>query len=384
MNELARFWEALLQVVREPTSNLTATALVAAMVTVVLVMIILVLLILLTRTTGDEHGADARIKAAPPDRKQTKDHTAVRPQPLAWIVAFALVASALAGAWFMSGTQTYCAEQCHSSDPAVTAILSDGAPHADVACIDCHEDPGLAGVPAAAAARTGYLLSQYVGTDDQARALVPAERCAGCHRSALDKVITNDDTATRMSHKEPLASGMVCADCHISVAHVGVTENAGMTPCLDCHNGEDASAACITCHIGDPSLAATEGRIYGTVELGPIVDCGGCHDQASCDACHGLRMPHSSEFLAYRHARDAAFGRKALCFEQCHVAEECQACHMGRFDAGRVTGHNENWRYEHSLIDSSSGAGEGYCSCHQQKMPPQLQDQRFCLVCHDS
>ena len=63
------------------------------------------------------------------------------------------------------------------------------------------------------------------------------------------------------------------------------------------------------------------------------VSCSGCHDEErDCDPCHGLRMPHTTEFKLHAHARAAAVdiwynGGKAC--GRCHTDSRnpCGRCH---------------------------------------------------------
>ncbi len=62
-----------------------------------------------------------------------------------------------------------------------------------------------------------------------------------------------------MSHAEPLAAAASCIDCHTMRNGIVSVHNAGMKPCLRCHDDAKASSACITCHEGTVA-AATRAR----------------------------------------------------------------------------------------------------------------------------
>ena len=111
--------------------------------------------------------------------------------------------------------------------------------------------------------------------------------------------------------------------------------NAGMDPCLRCHDDVGASAKCATCHVKNAAAAA---RVRATSLARPQIEqvsCGGCHDEVrDCDPCHGMRMPHTNEFMSHAHARAAAVdfwynGGKSC--GRCHSESRrpCR-CHSGQ------------------------------------------------------
>jgi len=177
----------------------------------------------------------------------------------------------------------------------------------------------------------------------------------------------------RVVHGHFTDDGVDCARCHVRVGHApssGVRQGS-MSECLRCHDGTTASAACATCHIDDVGYTALEDRSFGPVRL-PKATCGGCHQEETCDACHGLRMPHPEDYAdPHLHAAAGAFsGREDLCY-RCHTPRDCGACHGTLVLEGG--GHALNWRSAHRQY--SFADGNGYClACHKT--------QDFCRVCH--
>jgi len=102
-------------------------------------------------------------------------------------------------------------------------------------------------------------------------------------------------------------------------------------------------------------------------------DCGGCHAQDTCDACHGLRMPHTREFRLTGHARpgveDIWFNGGKTC-SKCHneTRRPCTACHQA------MPSHGLTWSKYHR------GDPKG-CSCHART--EHLYGRVICELCHE-
>jgi hypothetical protein len=259
------------------------------------------------------------------------------------LVAFA-AALVLLVAWVGTGYTTSApsvCKGCHwpASEHAKAAAGTD--PHAQVACVACHEPGGTFGrylgdVPARLA---HFVDTQSKGAQSGDYGAVTRAACSHCHASALSRVSTDQARGLKMSHREPLAASATCLDCHTFRTGVVAGHNAGMAPCLRCHGSKKASAACATCH---DEKAATAARVrtasFSGVQI-PEVSCGGCHDEKKqCDWCHGVRLPHTLEFMTYAHSRAGAvdfwYNGGKTC-GRCHTATRrpCQKCHskiMGR------------------------------------------------------
>lgn len=356
---------SLLQVVEEPTSNLTAAALLLA--TFALVVLIAIVATLLYAVGGPQRPAE-RVRERERARRWTARGAATPgrrrvPSAVFGWAALALVAAALVSTQVITGSRAYCSESCHH-EGLPTAV--DGA-HGPIACVRCHEPGPAALAPGYLVLRAGHAL-EALGIPSAAYPVPPAsDGCAGCHAGGLAAVTASTTRGVRMSHAEPIEAGMSCGICHPGIGH-GTASPVPMSTCLPCHDGETAEASCGTCHVDDPGAqtAMAPDRIFEKVRLGPVEDCGGCHDQRSCDACHGIRMPHTTAFKEGGHARDAAFTRKRVCY-RCHVeTEDCRRCH-GDFDA-----HGEDFASTHRQVPWGSACN----GCHKGHAGS------FCDRCH--
>lgn len=366
MNTLSLFLQRAGEILSDPTSNLSAAALLIGMIGLVLLIVVVLLLMFLV--------SPSRRPTAPTtaEAAEAEPNALKRPRSRIRIgMAVGLIAVAIAGGTYATGTQYFCASTCHSGNQRT--VLETANVHRGTSCISCHEDALPVGLAPAIASRVHHLTQKLLGSG-KAPVIIPASRCLRCHGSVMDKTVTNEPHRIRISHAEPLSAGMSCTDCHDDAMHATGMSAVGMVKCLECHDGATASADCATCHLDDPADTSSSTRVFGKVTVKPITSCGGCHDEKSCDACHGTRMPHSATFLAYGHAKEAAFDRKAKCYK-CHAEQDCWKCHQP-FNTGSVTGHTADWRATHGQ------AGQGYCSCHQMKLPEAQQKEYFCKVCH--
>lgn len=286
-----------------------------------------------------------------------------------------LVVLAVASGYVVTGTDTVCAGACHATQP--TAVEAHERAHAS--CSSCHEKPGLAGVPVNVVSRASMVAAWASGKRTAGSAIVDSSSCISCHSVVLDGV-TKGTTGVRMSHREPLDSGMTCASCHGRTGHDAGAPYS-MSSCLPCHDDRKASAECKTCHTSDPyepksatgetsATALGSGRMVYPVVKVRNTDCGGCHDQErQCDTCHGLRMPHPASFVARDHARMAAFEKKQACYK-CHTPDSCNSrCHIG------FPGHGNNWKQSHQRMPK-----DAVCGCHAARTG---RTEPMCVLCHD-
>lgn len=399
--ELMSRLKVLLEIIAEPTSNLTASMLLLAALTVVLLIVIVVASMFLVGSGRDEElpvGTPAerrRAKRAARQRrsaeaqKATADARAKRaPLRAGTYIAFGvLVAVALVVGYVGSGRDAYCAT-CHAdiveppgavseeSTPAVETV----ALHDSVSCVACHEASQVTGIVANTVDRTRHIVGQLAGAPVPTDAVVDSSACLRCHREILDGPVQTEDTRIRMSHEEPVGAGLVCTECHADIAH-GQDDavQAGMVTCLRCHDGEQAAAECATCHLSDVGYSTIDRRVFAPVNLAPVTDCGGCHDQTKCDACHGFRMPHPQDFLEGEHARYAGFDLKEKCYA-CHVRTDCDRCHVTKDRSIGYWGHGlgPGWKYQH--YDVPPGIDPG-CGCHGRSKYVQ-QYGNYCKACH--
>jgi hypothetical protein len=127
-----------------------------------------------------------------------------------------------------------------------------------------------------------------------------------------------------------------------------------------------------------PKGGETLGQMLPPVKA--INECGTCHKEAFCLACHGTPMPHSTEFKEPKDSKDPK-GHPAVsklmpdkCV-MCHTKDEpnfCSECHHGKqvdytFDAAQP------WAQQHPKAVDKSGLKSCLSKCHAVK---------FCADCH--
>lgn len=374
--ELVAFGERLAEVLANPAANLTAAFLLfaAAVLVGLMVIIVVALRVVAARSADEGPQPDAPSKAVPGEagvgRGSARRGRGARVG--VWLVVLALVTVALYIAVEYSGSTRVCYRECHRD---VRIHATDGnvvGAHRTAPCVLCHEGP-LASRLSALPERAAHIVRASAGARP-GYAPMGSRGCLTCHRALLAAATRSSDLPITMSHAEPVEQGMGCEVCHA----VGHDESAKpregrMNTCLVCHDGQAASSECSVCHIGDTSAVRrvrNEGRLLGRVQPAARIECGGCHDLRPCDACHGLRMPHSREFEEGGHAPVAAFERKELCFRQCHEPVECTMCH------GDFASHGSGFKERH-------GRGQPFtapCSCHAPVNDP---SRPFCPVCHE-
>ena len=362
----ARLLEEIQALIAHPTSNLTAASLLLAIIVIAVLAFLIVALLLLTA----DRARTATSKTPTPLPGSTRTLTtggrlsdADRRFAIWAIVAAVAVAGTATYAY--TARTGYCASSCHSMTPA--ADTWESSTHVAVDCVSCHESS----IPGAISSRIRHVVSEMTGATSDLDATIESRRCTRCHPETLETAVI-EHGGIRVAHGHFTVEGMSCMGCHGQVGHTETPDlrDAVMDRCLRCHDGQTASAECTVCHVGDIGASALEDRTFGRVRL-PEPTCGGCHDEQTCDACHGLRMPHPGDFTdPHAHARGGAFsGRTTLCY-RCHVPHDCDACHVTLTLSG---GHAANWRTAHQQY--SRADGRGYClACHKT--------QDFCAVCH--
>ena len=402
--------EALKGVVTNPTGNTTLSSIVLVAVVLALLLLVLFVFMLVTpsrkkvvkvrRYVGTPPGAEATgVATGEPSDATVANATAAtlereqalqrKPPSRAFlaltgpIAVTVLVLLAVMGTYVATSTDVYCAKTCHNSSDMVDKAESIG--HA--ACVSCHEEQGFFGLFANVSSRTRMLVTYGLGGGLATTSVaVDSYACLDCHDSVAEKTIASE-AGVRMSHEEVIAAGQPCSACHRDSGHIRDAFTGSMSTCLPCHDAKTASARCATCHtkdIGSVSFASNESRedLGSGKILFPVVRaanrrCGECHDQEKeCDYCHGVRMPHSDDFIEGAHARSAAWTGKLVCW-QCHDPQWCSSgCHGGFSPDGITSGHaGTNWMEEHKGADWSGG-----CVCHSQRGK---RKGSMCYLCHD-
>jgi hypothetical protein len=300
---------------------------------------------------------------------------------LVWLLVVGIVWAI--GGW-VSAEDTLCIS-CHADDAPHAARLDGSAedPHAAVACVECHETANVwALVSTAVPARAEHFIAGFM-VESRAAGYgrpVKASTCSSCHAEQLRGVLEDTERGLLMEHAQPLEAGAACLDCHALRDGTGIVNRftVGMTTCLRCHDAQKASAECIYCHTRDVAYAMQSRATPKPAVLVSGIDCGGCHEQETCDACHGTRMPHSTEFMGAGHAREAAediwFNGGRMC-ARCHTdtRRPCTTCHQGTFPSHG----SPSFAYEHQLA-SPNGTGCDHCHGYNQW----IRGRNFCAICH--
>jgi len=393
LNSLTALPGQLMTLLVDPSSNLTAALVLYGIIAAgLLILVLLAIMWLISLPDEDEDLADdSESGSQSTQRAPVAEKTGVAPvaevkQPKTarslaiGMLVFAMVIAVIwVTAGFTTATDAVCLS-CHADSSHAEA--AKGQPHENTRCVSCHEAGGALGrysanVPARLA---HYIESWAPGQSLVSYGSVSQDACSQCHDADIADTTTNTKTGIRMSHVEPMAASATCTDCHQMQDGVVSSHNAGMNPCLRCHDSKTASATCVTCHDKKAAAAArARSTSFQDVQV-PEIQCGGCHNEKTeCDSCHGTRLPHTKTFMAGAHARAGAVnfwyeGGKTCA--RCHTAvrRPCTKCHTDLLGKAHGT----------SMAGSHSRGNSAACNaCHQRYA--QVDSRDFCRdVCHSA
>ena len=404
---LANLWSMVVEIVKNPSSNIAAAILLIAIVALVLLLVIVSIIYALSSrpTVADEYvlvdeegnvvgpvdasvldaGGSLVLEGSAPVSSVAQARPASARRPGDGARSFLIVAGVFLMLVVATGATTQVSEVClgcHRDEPHF--LRADTDPHRDVACAACHEGGGIvASLTRNVPSRVAHVVSAIVGDEDPpGYTVVTSAPCSRCHLSEISGTIQIEDRALRVSHDEPLAAGAVCLDCHILDADAQMgNATVGMSACLRCHNDTDTSADCSTCHTGDVSLAVRAKKIAmhdaGRV-LVPYPDCYSCHEPGPCDSCHGARLPHPPNY-ALGHYYDAAVDLWEHggdnCFK-CHPDVGNRSCYRSGCHDVEMPLHSTDPRFESNHMNQNLW---GTCdSCHNRmRVYPST-----CAMCH--
>lgn len=263
-------------------------------------------------------------------------------------------------------------ESCHSDEDFGASTASSA--HADMRCTQCHATGGPIDRLAFATHTVSQRVGLPVGLDARALAAVPDTTCISCHEAVAET--TTESNGIRIAHAE-CAVGAACSDCHASTAHgdsVSWRRDYSMDACLRCHGQQAGLVDCGTCHVerakrdrlATGPWTVTHGANWQeTHGMGDAYTCAACHQKGYCDRCHGVGLPHDSNFRI-EHV-SLAQSPEAQC-TSCHSQKFCGDCH------GTEMPHTSSFVMEHSAIVEEDG--DALCKkCHSE------QD---CATCHVS
>ncbi len=253
--------------------------------------------------------------------------------------------------------------QCHASAEFVEQTSARA--HASTDCVRCHADTGI---PHRLAYGYNLLFGQTLKLapiDGGPITAIPDSTCRSCHEDMMKTKVTVGGLS--MLHSE-CAEGRRCVDCHSDTAHgtaVSWISTVSMNMCLDCHNTDRVRANCDLCHdeksekdrIRSGEWAVTHGSNWQTTHgMGDLDTCAACHPNDYCVRCHGMRLPHNTNFIRSHPA--AALVQREQC-DVCHKQRFCDSCH------GMPMPHPEDFTPRHSKIVGDEGQKK--CRrCHVQ------------------
>ncbi|MCB9914665.1 MAG: cytochrome c3 family protein [Planctomycetes bacterium] len=289
------------------------------------------------------------------------------------IFVFGLVGSTVVGVAAVEHTAQpdFCLT-CHIMEPYYESWKHSS--HADVACIECHYEPGAVETfegKFKALSQVAKYLTRTAGTKPWAEVSDASCMRSGCHST---RMLEGEIAFGRVKfdHRKHLLESrrgrrLRCVSCHSQVVqgeHVSVTENV----CFMCHFMPDAEhqlerdiGDCMVCH-GPPAegveVAGREFVHADYVKRG--VNCRECHDpvvegdgtvrKERCHSCHGevghIERIGEQAFLHEMHVTE----HKVECFE-CHdeihhgllplepaeapQKDSCGQCHVSPHDGAR-------------------------------------------------
>jgi hypothetical protein len=312
------------------------------------------------------------------------DHAA--PSPRRFRRAVRVVAMVAAGAIALiiavdaATTSPRLCAACHEME--VRAASWGASPHRAIPCVTCHQAPRPAlAVPLRLIDRArllgrdiakhnagGYrdpVDGRIIGTPP-----MPDTVCLQCHDPNRKATSGYRIVIDHVAHAKRNGS---CVSCHVRTAHPVEERGAAlslMSACFTCHGTARSAKApgrCDLCHPSDYPLlpgshkaAAWEKKSHGGVARADLRQCEMCHTKRTCDACHGLEMPHPMGWAKGRPGHgDVASRDRALC-ARCHGGrpDMCTMCHHDAYAPGQGT-----WEEQHAKDAEKRGAA--FCiDCH--------------------
>jgi nitrate/TMAO reductase-like tetraheme cytochrome c subunit len=290
---------------------------------------------------------------------------------------FLLVVTGIAVAVPLGGGATFVAMElttrpqfcnsCHIMEPYYASWQNSG--HADVACVDCHYEPGLLET-FEGKFKAMSQLAKYVTATEGTKpwAEVSDYSClrSGCHST---RMLEGDIRfgRVRFDHRNHLigmrrGKQLRCVSCH---AQIEQDEHLTVSPatCILCHFRESKESAavddCNTCHGPPKEEIDLGGFVFRHSDyLDRGVECVSCHGDVTrgpgtvpkhrCGSCHSVQAHldryDDVEFIHKQHVAD----HSVYCFEchdviehalpprEEHYSGDCATCHQGSH--GAMTG----------------------------------------------
>ncbi|WP_079906837.1 hypothetical protein [Carboxydocella sp. JDF658] len=299
---------------------------------------------------------------------------------------------------------------CHEGLSVAQAMQKGN--HTRFKCEQCHRETGI-GIS---------LIPKTNIIPDSVQGKIPVDKeiCLECH--AIENRQVTPRIPIKVPHKEHLAKGIQCVQCHIGVVHgqrpsrgAGVVTFKGpaMPTCIKCHLERGVPTNCSWCHLQDLKPQSHQDRNkwvwkgeHGLMAQKDVGVCEMCHaytkdravnmgnnnkpaefarSNAFCSGCHINKPPSHTEIWPIVH-KQQAIPNRAACLV-CHNENKpdpseritqriyCFKCHKPRDGIqGNITNHPTNWRKLHPNVVKSIGIVEGKCfNCHASN---------HCAKCH--
>lgn len=207
--------------------------------------------------------------------------------------------------------------------------------------------------------------------------------CTTCHGD-LDKVFKAGGAAgLKYRHTKHFAKGVSdCSMCHPANAHeIDKINKPTMTRCFMCHGLTSTAIApgkCVLCHPAD--YAKMPGshqekiwrKVHGEKSREDTIVCSTCHEERTCTACHGVKMPHAQGWKSAEHI-ESMFDKGISVCEKCHPRnltaarrDFCDSCHH------KGGSKQVSWLRSHPAIVKAGNARACF-DCHQPAT---------CAACH--
>lgn len=278
----------------------------------------------------------------------------------ATVLIFTLFSGGSYTAYGYWSSPTFC-HSCHIMDPYYESW--ENSSHAEVACVDCHFEPGI----------QNELRGKWVAVKQL------AAWATGAYSSMPYAEVSDASCMTSECHSvEELSQPVAFSDKHVAFdhsTHLGELRRGIALACTSCHatrsrdtHMELDRAACFLCHFKG---ADAEGVSIG-----------------ACDTCHG--PPEGVTSVAGFTVDHEDYRARGMACDQCHAelstgtgrvgAERCYSCHnepekiaklgeVGLLHVEHVTVRKKHCYQCHDLIDHGNGgqhaASGGDCqSCH--------------------
>jgi hypothetical protein len=322
------------------------------------------------------------------------------------VILLVIIILAGSGGFFTVSEQTWFCNSCHIMNPYYASWQASG--HSEVNCLECHIEPGFAGLVRAKLNGLAQAVDYSLGRNStKPNALVGNSSCLrdGCHttESLSDETVTFIEGRYKFSHQEHIGatvsglpllcttchshfegeehfkvSTQVCFVCHFSKADTGSTIRLVDTKCWYCH---DAPAEPIKRGIArinhtkfilaqlDCEQMCHNKQVNPNIPV-PDVRCLDCHDfqnQGQYSA-KDLHVSHSGREKVECLACHEMINHSANPIEKHHTSLQCNQCHQAPFEAARLA--------EIEFIKLP-----GDCSlCHDD--PHSGQFKKACQQCH--